>query len=192
MMKGRYASIAAVVAVLVPVFLIGFGVTALADTTASGAATNAPGTSPQGDPTKGGQLYSQSGCAGCHGAALEGGVGAKLNPIQKLPGVADPLDPGYLVQTITNGRSGDPGFSAAMPVKGGNQALTAQDIQDLAAFIIQSNKAPNQPLSPTDLARSTVFWVTIGVGGMVIVSWLLAVYNMRWIARRARARSGGA
>jgi len=178
-------------AVLVPVLLIGFGATALADT-ASGAATNPPpGATPQGDATKGGQIYSQSGCAGCHGAALEGGVGAKLNPIQKLPGVADPLDPAYLVQTITNGRSGDPGFSAAMPPKGGSPTLTAQDIQDLAAFIIQSNKAANQPLSPTDLARSTVFWVSVGVAGMVIVAWLLAVYNMRWIARRARARSGG-
>ena len=68
-----------------------------------------------GDPNNGAQVFSQQGCTTCHGASLEGGIGAKLNPIQHFPGVANPLDPEYLRTTIRNGRSGDAGFSAQMP-----------------------------------------------------------------------------
>ena len=76
-----------------------------------------------------------------------------------------------------------------MPPKGGNNALVGQDIQDLAAYIIQQNMtgiAP--PLTPGELAKRTILWVAIGIIAMVFVTFLLAQYNMRWIARRAAAR----
>jgi hypothetical protein len=76
-----------------------------------------------------------------------------------------------------------------MPPKGGDAKLTDKDIGDIAAFIIQTNKNPGAtPLGPAELARSNVFWITIAVLGMVLITWLLARYNMRWIARRNQAR----
>jgi hypothetical protein len=52
----------------------------------------------------------------------------------------------------------------------------------------QNTTAAGGTLSPTDLARSNVFWVTVGIGAMMVITYLLARYNMRWIARRAAAR----
>ena len=75
-----------------------------------------------------------------------------------------------------------------MPPKGGNASLTAQDINDIAAFIIQSNTQGSGGLGPVELARSTVFWVSLAVFLMVMATLLLARYNMRWIERRAAAR----
>ena len=76
-----------------------------------------------------------------------------------------------------------------MPAKGGNTALTDQDVKDLAAYIIVANMTPsNAPLSPGELAKRTILWVTIGVIAMVFITYLLAQYNMRWVARRAAAR----
>src|SRR4030081_1261041 len=94
LVKGFKAS--ALVANGVPALLSLPALTTLAG--ASPANTGLPG-----DPTKGGQLYGQN-CATCHGVNLEGGIGATLNPIDKLPGVSNPLDPNFLIQIITNGR----------------------------------------------------------------------------------------
>lgn len=169
--------------------LLGLAVPALlAITTISTLADSSP-TLP-GDPSKGEILYSQAGCGSCHGAALTGGVGATLNPIQKLSGVANPLDPAVLIDIITNGRdpqSGDP-RSTKMPAKGG-ATLSDQDIKDLASFIIQQNLAGEPPLPAGELAKRTLLWVLIGVGAMSFITYLLAQYNMRWIARRAAARN---
>ncbi|HEY3586126.1 MAG TPA: cytochrome c, partial [Myxococcaceae bacterium] len=143
-----------------------------------------------GDPAKGQTLYNQN-CAVCHGANLEGGIGAVLNPIDKLPGVANPLDPAFLIGIITNGRTPQPGDpkQQPMPPKGNNSSLTDQDVKDLAAFIIQANQTGNNgPLSPGELAKRTILWVSIGIIAMVFITYLLAQYNMRWIARRAAAR----
>ena len=151
--------------------------------TASGATTL------PGDPQKGGTLYAQN-CATCHGASLEGGIGAVLNPIDKLPGVPNPLDPNFLINIITNGRTpqaGDP-KQTPMPAKGGNTSLTDQDVKDLAAYIIQANRTGEPPLSPGELAKRTILWVSLGIIGMVFITYLLSTYNMRWIARRAAAR----
>lgn len=143
-----------------------------------------------GDPNKGQQAYNQT-CTACHGASLEGGVGPKLNPLAKIPGVpeyskiTDPQVAQYLVDTIKNGKQ-DGG--QVMPAKGGNNSLSDQDVNDIAAYIIQTNQSGKTTLSPTDLARSNVFWVTVGIGAMVFFTYLLARYNMRWIARRAAAR----
>jgi mono/diheme cytochrome c family protein len=176
--------VSALVAIAVPALLLLTAITTLAD--ASPGRTALPG-----DPTRGQALYGQN-CATCHGVNLEGGIGATLNPIDKLPGVANPLDPNFLVQIITNGRQPQPGDpkSIAMPPKGGNNNLTDQDIGDLAAYIIQQNQlgAGSAPLPPGELAKRTILWVFIGIAAMVFVTFLLAQYNMRWIAYRARMR----
>lgn len=185
-----------VVAVAVPAFALLTAITTLADSTpspsASGSGSAASGSSAlPGDPTKGQQLYSAN-CASCHGAGLEGGIGATLNPIEPLAGVSkqQALTPQFLIDIITNGRTPQPGDpkQQQMPAKGGNTSLTEQDVKDLAAFIIQSNKTGEPPLSPGELAKRTILWVTIGIIGMVFITYLLSTYNMRWIARRAAAR----
>jgi mono/diheme cytochrome c family protein len=143
-----------------------------------------------GDPSKGESLYGAN-CATCHGASLEGGIGPSLNPIEKLPGVTDPLSPAFLIQIITNGRQPQPGDpkQVPMPAKGGNENLTDQDVKDLAAYIIQANHTPGGgALSPGELAKRTILWVSIGIIAMIFITYLLSSYNMRWIARRAAAR----
>lgn len=155
------------------------------------SASGSPGAALPGDPAHGQQLYNQT-CTACHGASMEGGVGPKLNPLQKITGtppfkkVSDPGVADYLITTIANGKDPSDGFGQ-MPPKGGNTALTDQDVKDIAAYIIQANLNPGQSaLGPVELARSNVFWVTVGVGVMVLLTWLLARYNMRWIAFRAQ------
>jgi cytochrome c553 len=176
----------ALLAIVVPGLLALTAITTLADSSPSPSAS----TVLPGDPTKGATLYAAN-CTSCHGGSLEGGIGAVLNPIDKMPGVANPLDPAYLIDIITNGRiakSGDP-RPVNMPAKGGATALTDQDIKDLAAYIIQQNMiGGSPPLSPGELAKRTILWVSIGIIAMVFVTYLLAQYNMRWIARRAAAR----
>ncbi|HEY8680889.1 MAG TPA: cytochrome c [Candidatus Dormibacteraeota bacterium] len=168
---------ASAAAFLIPGLLVGFATVVLA-----AAASTLPG-----DPNKGQTLYNQSGCSTCHGASLTGGIGPPLAPIKKLPDTQNPLDPQYLIDTITNGKSGVGGYGT-MPIKGGNPALTAQDIQDLAAFIITQNLIPagQRPYSPGDLAKSTIAWVTIGTLAMLALTYLLSRYNMRWIAFKSR------
>ena len=185
----KHFKLSALVALAVPA-LIAF-------TAISTLAASSPSPSPSGsgalpgDPARGATLYAQN-CATCHGTSLEGGIGAVLNPIDKLPGVSNPLDPNSLIDIITNGRTPQPGDpkQIAMPPKGGNNALVDQDIKDLAAYIIQQNSlgAGAAPLPPGELAKRTILWVTIGIIAMVFVTFLLAQYNMRWIARRAAAR----
>ena len=163
------------------------------ESAAAPKASGAPGAALPGDPSKGQQAYSAAGCTACHGASLEGGVGPRLNPLQKITGTPDykkidePQVADYLIATITNGKPASDGFGA-MPPKGGAAKLADQDIKDIAAYIIQANLSGKTPLSPADLARSNVFWVSVGIGTMVLLTYLLAQYNMRWIARRAAAR----
>jgi mono/diheme cytochrome c family protein len=185
----------ALIAIAVPAFVVLTAISTLAETTpspTSGAGTGASGARNVGDPTAGGTLFSQVGCATCHGAALTGGIGPALNPIVKFPSVPNPLDPTYLFDTIKNGRTPQPGdgYTTLMPARGGDPALTDQNIRDLAAFIIQQNQNPGgAPLAAGDLAKLTILWVVIGIGAMSVITYLLAQYNMRWIARRAAARN---
>jgi mono/diheme cytochrome c family protein len=180
--------LSAVVALAVPVLIALTAITSLADSSPSPSPSGSQAALP-GDPARGGTLYGQN-CATCHGANLEGGIGAVLNPIDKMPGVANQLDPTYLIDIITNGRVHQPGDpkSTDMPAKGGNSSLTDQDVKDLASYIIQQNKTGSPPLSPGELAKRTILWVSIGIIAMIFVTFLLAQYNMRWIARRAAAR----
>jgi mono/diheme cytochrome c family protein len=185
---------ALVAAIGIPALLALTAISTLADSSPTPVPASAPRTGAgalPGDPAKGATLYGQN-CASCHGANLEGGIGAVLNPIDKLPGVPNSLDPNFLISIITNGRqpqAGDP-KQTAMPAKGGNPSLTDQDVRDLAAYIIQQNQvgAGNAPLSPGELAKRTILWVSIGIIAMIFITYLLAQYNMRWIARRAAAR----
>lgn len=176
----------------VPAFFILTAMSTLADSSPSPSASQAASgaTTLPGDPQKGATLYAQN-CATCHGASLEGGIGAVLNPIDKLPGVPNSLDPSFLISIITNGRepqAGDP-KQTPMPAKGGNAKLTDQDVRDLAAYIIQQNHQPGGgALSPNELAKRTILWVSIAIIAMGFITYLLATYNMRWIARRAAAR----
>src|SRR5436305_4225 len=179
-------------AIGIPALFILTAISTLADTSPSPSpgATASGATTLPADPTKGATLYAQN-CATCHGAGLEGGIGAVLNPIDKLPGVANPLDPNFLIDVIANGRKHQPGDpkQADMPAKGGNNKLTEQDVKDLAAYIIQQNHtAGGAPLSPGELAKRTILWVSIAIIAMGFITYLLATYNMRWIARRAAAR----
>jgi mono/diheme cytochrome c family protein len=181
--------LSSLVALAVPALIAFTAMSTLADSSPSPSPSGS-GALP-GDPVRGATLYAQN-CATCHGASLEGGIGAVLNPIDTLHGVSNPLDPNFLIDIITNGRTpqtGDP-KQIAMPPKGGNTALADQDVKDLAAYIIQQNSlgAGAAPLPPGELAKRTILWVSIGIIAMVFLTFLLAQYNMRWIARRAAAR----
>ena len=177
--------LSALLAVAVPALV---GLTAMS-TMAASSPSPAGGQPLPGDPVKGAALYGAN-CATCHGSALGGGIGPSLNPIEKLPKISDPLDPTFLIDIITNGRTAQPGDprSTNMPAKGGNANLTDQDVKDLAAYIILQNRTGEPPLSANELAKRTMLWVGIGIAGMVFITLLLSQYNMRWIARRAAAR----
>ena len=179
-------TVSALVALAVPALVALTAVSTLADSSPSPSASAA---ALPGDPAKGVALYGAN-CASCHGASLTGGIGPALNPIEKLPNVANPLDPTFLIAIITSGRVHQPGDprQTDMPAKGGNSALTDQDVKDLAAYIIQVNLTGSPPLSPNELAKRTIFWVGIAIVGMLFITLLLSQYNMRWIARRAAAR----
>jgi len=178
MLARRRWQLTAALAIALPVLVGAWTLTAVF---AAGSSTALPG-----NPAAGATVFSQN-CTACHGANLEGGVGPRLNPLTQLPHVTNPKDPNYLIHTITTGRSGDPGFSAAMPSFAGT--LSAQNIKDVASFILQQNAAGAAAgLTPEDLARSTVFWITVAIAIMVFLTYLLSRYNMRWIDRRAAAR----
>jgi mono/diheme cytochrome c family protein len=179
--------LSALIALAIPALIALTAITTLADS--SPTPTPSGNAALPGDPARGATLYGQN-CATCHGANLEGGIGAVLNPIDKLPGVANPLDATFLIDIITNGRQPQPGDpkQAPMPAKGGNPSLAEQDIKDLAAYIIEQNRTGSPPLSPGELAKRTILWVSIGILAMIFITFLLAQYNMRWIARRAAAR----
>lgn len=185
-MRGRRWHLPAAIAVLVPAILTAWTLTAVFAQSPSPAAGGSPAPLP-GDPQKGAQLFSAQGCTACHGASLEGGsIAPRLNPITKLAGVDNPLDPAYIQGVICNGRTGDPGYTGTM--KGYCGTLNDQQIKDLTAFIISENQKGRAALDPVQLARSNVFWVAISITLLVLLTYLLARYNMRWIDRRTAER----
>ena len=108
-------------------------------------------------------------------------MGPRLNPIAELPGVSDPLDPDYLIGAAWK-----------------QQGLSHQDIRDIAAFIIREDRFHQAAgLSPQELARSDVFWVSAAAGTIAGLTHLLSRSNMlgshdgRPRGARARAADAG-
>jgi len=177
----------ALIALAVPGLLLLTGISTLAAASPSPSASGA--SIPGADPNNGQTVYAQN-CATCHGTSLEGGIGAVLNPIDKLPGVPNTLDPTFLINVITSGRTHQAGDPKQVDMPAWQGKLSDQEIKDVAAYILQQNQlgAGNAPLAPNELAKRTITWVSIGIIAMLFVTYLLAQYNMRWIARRAAAR----
>src|SRR5260370_25431238 len=126
-----------VLALGVPAFFILTALSTFADATPSPSGSPSGAAALPGDPTKGAQLYAQN-CTTCHGSGLEGGIGATLNPIDKLPGVANPLDPTFLIAIITNARQPQPGDpkNSPMPPKAVHGSLPAPDVNNSAGYIL--------------------------------------------------------
>jgi mono/diheme cytochrome c family protein len=159
----------AALAFAAPFLLVGAIVPALAAT--------APSDLP-GDPTRGKAIY-QSNCIACHGVSLQGGVGKRLNPIQKGHDNAS-----FIITTITGGVRGTqmPAWATA---NGGS--LDDQQIRDLASFILASQSA-SAPPEAGQVAQSTIAWVGAGVSVMLAATFVLARYNMSWIRRRSHPK----
>ncbi len=88
-----------------------------------------------GDPAVGEQLY-QASCAACHGMDARGipGLGKDLRASEFVKGLSDQ----ELLDFIKKGRdASDPANTTgvAMPPKGGNPALTDEDIMNIIAYI---------------------------------------------------------
>jgi len=84
------------------------------------------GGSSQGDPVAGKAVFESAGCTGCHTLSAAGATGT-VGP--NLDDVKPSFD--TVVQFVTNG-------SPPMPAFGKDGTLTAEQIQDVAAFVVQS------------------------------------------------------
>lgn len=89
----------------------------------------------KGDPKKGENLYLQN-CSACHGPDAKGikGIGKDLVNSQFAINLSDQ----ELLEYIKKGRGVDDPLNTtgiAMPPKGGNPALTDQQIMDIIAYI---------------------------------------------------------
>lgn len=89
----------------------------------------------KGDPAKGATKFAGT-CAGCHGPDAKGlaGLGKDLTTSTFAKGLSD----ADLVAFVTKGRdTSDPANTTgvAMPPKGGNPALTEDDLYDIVAYL---------------------------------------------------------
>ncbi len=100
-----------------------------------GSSGQAQSSSAQGDPTEGKEMFVQS-CSACHGPEGKGveGLGTNMTASEFIAGKSD----AELIEFIKQGRDpGDPlnTTGVAMPPKGGNPALSDEDLQDIVAYI---------------------------------------------------------
>ena len=81
---------------------------------------------PDPDPTKGEAIFATAGCGSCHSLAAAGATG------ENAPNL-DEAEPSFeeAVEQITNGGGGMPPFK---------DELTAREIEDVAAFVVESSK----------------------------------------------------
>jgi mono/diheme cytochrome c family protein len=116
---------------LVLLLIAGLGLAACGG---SGQTEQAPAQASQGDPAIGKELFTS--CAACHGPAGEGvpGLGKDMTQSEFIASKTDD----ELVEFIKLGRDpSDPlnTTGVAMPPKGGNPALTDEDLQDIVAYM---------------------------------------------------------
>lgn len=107
--------------------------------TACGGAASAPATA-KGDAAKGRAVFSST-CAACHGTNAKGvpGLGKDLT----TSAVVQALNDDQLLDFVKKGRpANDPANTTHvdMPPKGGNPALTDQDLYNVIAYIRTLNK----------------------------------------------------
>ncbi len=100
-----------------------------------GASASPTPEGPIGDPVAGKQKYDGT-CVACHGPDAKGvtGLGKDLTTSTFVKGLSD----AEFVVFVTKGRpTGDPANTSGvdMPPKGGNPALTDQDLADIVAYI---------------------------------------------------------
>ncbi len=105
-----------------------------ASTPAAPPATAKPA-GPVGDATKGAEVFAGT-CVSCHGADAKGlpGLGKDMTTSEFIKGLSD----AEFVAFIKTGRpTSDPANTTGvdMPPKGGNPALTDQDLADVVAYI---------------------------------------------------------
>ena len=104
--------------------------------TAAPAATAVPvAAGPVGDAANGGKIFATA-CVACHGPEAKGvtGLGKDLTTSEWVGTQSD----AQLVEFIKKGRdAGDPlnTTGVAMPPKGGNPAMSDQEIADIVAFV---------------------------------------------------------
>lgn len=123
--------------------VLAFGLTACgggsdaasASQSGSGAAEQEAANVPSGDPAKGKELFAGT-CAACHGPE-GGGVPGLGKDMTTSEFIAERND-AELVEFIKQGR--DPSHplnttGVAMPPKGGNPALSEDDLFDIAAYV---------------------------------------------------------
>jgi len=111
------------------------GVLAASLAACGGGADSGATTAPTGDAANGQTLFTGT-CSACHGADAKGvvGLGKDLTTSTFVAGKTDP----ELVDFIKTGRpTGDPLNTTGvdMPPRGGNPALTDDDLLDIVAYI---------------------------------------------------------
>ncbi len=107
----------------------------LALSACGGGAASAPQAQSKGNATKGKTVYSTT-CSACHGADAKGlpSLGKDMTTSAFIKGQTDD----QLLEFLKKGRpSSDPANTTKvdMPPKGGNPALTDQDLYDVIAYM---------------------------------------------------------
>ncbi|MCX8061457.1 MAG: c-type cytochrome [Anaerolineales bacterium] len=122
----------------------------------------------QGDPNRGATLYDQN-CAVCHGANLEGRVGATL--AKNWPSIRPDQS---IRNVIANGIQGSamPAWSKA---KGG--PLSEREIDDLVAFILTQAK-PAEAFRPTPAPAFQPSWLSGWGGALLTIVLFLSLIHI--------------
>ncbi len=116
--------------------LIVLGLTALVLLAACGgdeeeaapATTETEQAAPEGDAAAGATVFADAGCGNCHTLAA---AGSSSDQAPNLDEAKPPLD--EVVEIVTNGEDGMPAF-------GEDGTLTEEQIQDVAAYIVESTQ----------------------------------------------------